>query len=44
MESSFAQVMREEYISKKIGIEEDLRDMEMEAREKAMKAKRKRLK
>lgn len=37
MESSFAQVQREEYISKKLGIQEDLEDMEMEAREKKRK-------
>ncbi|TMW40414.1 hypothetical protein DOY81_014504 [Sarcophaga bullata] len=37
MESNFAQVQREEYISKKIGIQEDLEDMKMEAMEKKRK-------
>uniref|UniRef100_A0A1B0C3V8 Protein SPT2 homolog n=1 Tax=Glossina palpalis gambiensis TaxID=67801 RepID=A0A1B0C3V8_9MUSC len=37
MESSFAQVQREEYISKKIGIQEDLEDMKLEAMEKKRK-------
>ncbi|XP_028161829.1 protein SPT2 homolog [Ostrinia furnacalis] len=41
MESSFARQQREEYISKKIGIMEDLEDMKMEAMEKK-KAKKKR--
>lgn len=43
MESNFAQVQREEFISKKIGIMEDLEDMRMEEEEKKRKAKRKRL-
>lgn len=47
MESNFATVMREEYISKKIGIMEDLEDMKQEALEKKqkdkMRAKRRRL-
>ncbi|XP_004535271.1 protein SPT2 homolog [Ceratitis capitata] len=37
MESNFAQVQREEYISKKIGIQEDLEDMKLEALEKRRK-------
>lgn len=37
MESSYAQQMREEYISKKIGIMEDLEDMRMEEEEKRRK-------
>ncbi|XP_011201604.2 protein SPT2 homolog [Bactrocera dorsalis] len=37
MESNFAQVQREEYISKKIGIQEDLEDMKLEAIEKRRK-------
>ncbi|CAK1544714.1 unnamed protein product [Leptosia nina] len=40
MESSFARQQREEYISKKIGIMEDLEDMRMEAMEKKKKGKR----
>lgn len=47
MESNFATVMREEYISKKCGIMEDLEDMKQEALEKKqkekMRAKRRRL-
>ncbi|KAJ6639797.1 Protein SPT2 like [Pseudolycoriella hygida] len=39
MESSFAQQMREEYVSKKIGLMEDLEDMRMEAEEKRRKKK-----
>lgn len=38
MESSFAQQMREEYVSKKIGLMEDLEDMRQEAEEKKRKA------
>ena len=38
MESNFAQQMREEYISKKIGIMEDLEDMRMEEEEKKRKS------
>ena len=38
MESNFAQQMREEYISKKIGLQEDLEDMRMEEEEKKRKA------
>ncbi|XP_053660318.1 protein SPT2 homolog [Anopheles marshallii] len=37
MESSYAQQMREEYISKKIGLLEDLEDMRMEEEEKRRK-------
>lgn len=37
MESSFAQQMREEYISKKIGMMEDLEDMKQEELEKKRK-------
>ncbi|CAH4036102.1 protein SPT2 homolog [Pieris brassicae] len=40
MESSFARQQREEYITKKIGIMEDLEDMRMEAMEKKKKGKR----
>ncbi|KAG4067337.1 hypothetical protein HA402_000328 [Bradysia odoriphaga] len=43
MESSFSQQMREEYVSKKIGIMEDLEDMRMEAEEKKRKKKRRKL-
>lgn len=39
MESSFAQQQREEFISKKIGLMEDLEDMRLEAEEKKAKAK-----
>ncbi|EDW00106.1 protein SPT2 homolog isoform X2 [Drosophila grimshawi] len=42
MESSFAQTQREEYISKKIGIQEDLEDMRMEAMHKKRKLFKKR--
>ncbi|XP_063379918.1 protein SPT2 homolog [Cydia fagiglandana] len=42
MESSFARQQREEYISKKIGIMEDLEDMRMEAMEKKKVSKKKR--
>ncbi|KOC65384.1 Protein SPT2 like protein [Habropoda laboriosa] len=38
MESSFAQQLKEEYVSTKIGIMEDLEDMRMEALEKKKKA------
>uniref|UniRef100_A0A182QTW9 Protein SPT2 homolog n=1 Tax=Anopheles farauti TaxID=69004 RepID=A0A182QTW9_9DIPT len=41
MESSYAQQMREEYISKKIGIMEDLEDMRMEEEEKRRKMDKK---
>lgn len=45
MESSFAQQMREEFVSKKIGLMEDLEDMRLEAEEKKRKAmKKKKLK
>ncbi|XP_017892003.1 protein SPT2 homolog [Ceratina calcarata] len=46
MESSFAQQLKEEYVSTKIGIMEDLEDMRMEALEKKRKAmlKKKKLK
>nr|NP_651537.3 uncharacterized protein Dmel_CG5815, isoform C [Drosophila melanogaster]AAF56668.2 uncharacterized protein Dmel_CG5815, isoform C [Drosophila melanogaster] len=37
MESSFAQVQREEFISKKLGMQEDLEDMRMEAAHKKQK-------
>lgn len=40
MESSYAQQMKEESISKKIGIMEDLEDMRLEAQEKKAKAKK----
>lgn len=44
MESNFAQQQREEFISKKIGLMEDLEDMRMEEEEKKRKkAKRRRL-
>jgi protein SPT2 len=43
MVSNFAQVMREEYVSKKIGMQEDLEDMKMEEEEKKRKAKRKKM-
>ncbi|XP_052900054.1 protein SPT2 homolog [Anopheles moucheti] len=41
MESSYAQQMREEYISKKIGIQEDLEDMRAEEEEKRRKLMKK---
>ncbi|KXJ79252.1 hypothetical protein RP20_CCG001767 [Aedes albopictus] len=41
MESTFAQQMREEFISKKIGLMEDLEDMRMEEEEKRQKALKK---
>ncbi|ALC48641.1 CG5815 [Drosophila busckii] len=44
MESSFAQVQREEFISKKIGFQEDLEDMRMEAMHKKRKMAKKRTK
>lgn len=45
MESNFAQQQREEFISKKIGIMEDLEDMRLEEEEKKQKvAKRRRVK
>lgn len=43
MESTFAQQQKEEFISKKIGLLEDLEDMRQEAEEKKRKAKRRRL-
>ncbi|CAH0628591.1 unnamed protein product [Chrysodeixis includens] len=43
MESSFARQQREEYISKKIGIMEDLEDMRMEAMEKKKSKKSRRI-
>ncbi|KAJ8725272.1 hypothetical protein PYW07_016230 [Mythimna separata] len=43
MESSFARQQREEYISKKIGIMEDLEDMRMEAMEKKKSKKGRRI-
>lgn len=43
METNFAQQQREEFLSKKIGMMEDLEDMRLEAKEKALKAKRRRL-
>lgn len=41
MESSYAQQMREEFISKKIGLMEDLEDMRQEAEEKKRKSQMK---
>lgn len=44
MESDYRTVMREEFISKKLGLQEDLEDMRMEAEEikrKQMRKKRK---
>lgn len=43
METNFAQQQREEYLSKKAGMMEDLEDMRKEAEEKAHKNKRRRL-
>ncbi|XP_075972140.1 protein SPT2 homolog [Anticarsia gemmatalis] len=43
MESSFARQQREEYISKKIGIMEDLEDMRMEAMQKKKSKKGRRI-
>lgn len=43
MESNFAQQQREELISKRIGLMEDLEDMRMEEEEKARKRKRQHL-
>lgn len=43
METNFAQQQREEFVSKKMGMMEDLEDMRLEAEEKARKAKRRRL-
>ncbi|XP_039490570.1 protein SPT2 homolog [Drosophila santomea] len=40
MESSFAQMQREEYISKKLGMQEDLEDMRLEAAHKKQKMAR----
>lgn len=37
MESDYRTVMREEFISKKLGLMEDLEDMKMEAEEKKRK-------
>jgi len=39
MESSFSRQLREEFVSTKMGILEDLEDMEMEKRELARKKK-----
>jgi len=39
MESSFSQQLKEEFVSAKIGILEDLEDMEMEKKELARKKK-----
>lgn len=44
MESDFRTVMREEFISKKLGLLEDLEDMKMEAEEKRQKEMRKKRK
>uniref|UniRef100_A0A6P4F562 Protein SPT2 homolog n=1 Tax=Drosophila rhopaloa TaxID=1041015 RepID=A0A6P4F562_DRORH len=44
MESSFAQMQREEFISKKLGLQEDLEDMRMEAAHKKQKMAKKRCK
>lgn len=41
MESDYRTVMREEFISKKLGLLEDLEDMKMEAEEKKRKEMRK---
>ncbi|XP_017067625.1 protein SPT2 homolog [Drosophila eugracilis] len=41
MESSFAQMQREEFISKKLGMQEDLEDMRMEAAHKKQKMAKK---
>ena len=43
MESSFSQQLKEEFVSTKIGILEDLEDMEMEKRELARKKKKNRM-
>ncbi|KAH8276377.1 hypothetical protein KR026_009104, partial [Drosophila bipectinata] len=44
MESSYAQMQREEFISKKLGMQEDLEDMRMEAMLKKRKMAKKRTK
>lgn len=44
MESDYRTVMREEFISKKMGLLEDLQDMKMEAEEKKRKEMRKKKK
>lgn len=44
MESDYRTVMREEFISKKLGLMEDLEDMKMEAEEKKLKDMRKKRK
>ncbi|EDV32738.2 uncharacterized protein Dana_GF21992 [Drosophila ananassae] len=44
MESSYAQMQREEFISKKLGMQEDLEDMRMEAMHKKRKMAKKRTK
>lgn len=44
MESDYRTVMREEFISKKLGLMEDLEDMKMEAEEKKRKEMRKKRK
>ena len=44
MESDYRTVMREEFLSKKAGIQEDLEDMRMEAEEKKLKDMRKKKK
>lgn len=44
MESDYRTVMREEFISKKLGLMEDLEDMKMEAEEKKRKDMRKKRK
>lgn len=44
MESDYRTVMKEEFISKKLGILEDLEDMKMEAEEKKRKDMRKKRK
>lgn len=44
MESDYRTVMREEFISKKLGLLEDLEDMKMEAEEKKRKDMRKKRK
>lgn len=44
MESDYRTVMREEFISKKMGLLEDLQDMKMEAEEKKRKEMKKKRK
>lgn len=44
MESDYRTVLREEFMSKKLGLLEDLQDMKMEAEEKKRKEMRKKRK